>query len=60
MTSTKTSPVNVAKQSRLAAMLEEMLQQALQRGFHGTLRVECAVQDGTIQNLRRSLEQQEK
>lgn len=41
-------------------MLEDLLQQALQRGFHGTVRIECAVQDGTIQHVRRTLEQLEK
>jgi hypothetical protein len=41
-------------------MLDELLAQALQRGFHGTLKLECAVQDGTIQNLRKTVEQMER
>lgn len=51
---------NQQKSTRLIESLQELLQQALRRGFHGTLRIECAVQDGTIQHIRRSLEQMEK
>lgn len=51
---------NETKAARLAAIIEELLRQSLRRGFHGTARVEFAVQDGTIQHIRRSLEQLEK
>ena len=37
-----------------------VLEQALQRGFHGQVAVEISVQDGTIQHIRRRLEQFER
>jgi hypothetical protein len=57
---TITTNANATKADRLQEMLRELLQQALQRGFFGTARIEFVVQDGTIQHLRRSLEQMEK
>lgn len=55
-----TNPTNEAKTGRLLAALDELLKQALRRGFHGTVRLEFAVQDGVIQHVRRTLEQLEK
>lgn len=60
MNTVMTSPTNAAKAERLGIALEDLLKQALQRGFFGTLRLEAVVQDGTIQHIRRSLEQLEK
>jgi hypothetical protein len=57
---TAANPTNQHKAARAVESLQELLQQALRRGFHGTLRIECTVQDGTIQFIRRSLEQMEK
>lgn len=57
---TTATPANTTKTARLNEMLEELLEQALRRGFFGTARLEFVVQDGTIQHLRRSLEQMEK
>jgi hypothetical protein len=57
---TTMTPANATKTTRLNEMLVELLQQTLRRGFHGTARLEFVVQDGTIQHLRRSLEQMEK
>jgi hypothetical protein len=54
------TPTNQQKATRMIETLQELLQQSLRRGFHGTLRIECTVQDGTIQYIRRSVEQMEK
>ena len=60
MNTTLQQPTSQAKTTRLSAVLDELLKQSLRRGFHGTVRLEFAVQDGTIQHIRRSLEQLEK
>ena len=60
MTHEKRTPVNLEKISRLEAILAEMLGELLRRGFFGTARIELSVQDGTIQNIRRVVEQIEK
>lgn len=60
MLTTQQSPTNLAKTGRSVAMLDDLLKQALQRGFHGTVRLEITVQDGTIQHIRKGLEQLEK
>lgn len=54
------SPTNLAKMGRSVALLDDLLKQALQRGFHGTVRLEITVQDGTIQHIRKGIEQLEK
>ncbi|MCE9604576.1 MAG: hypothetical protein K8U03_06680 [Planctomycetia bacterium] len=54
------STANSVKLTRSTAALEELLKQALQRGFHGTVRLEISVQDGTIQHIRKGIEQLEK
>ena len=38
----------------------ELLAESLRRGFHGTAAVEIAVQDGTIQHIRRKVDRLEK
>ncbi|MBL9083015.1 MAG: hypothetical protein JNK76_14465 [Planctomycetales bacterium] len=60
MINAPTQTTNQAKTIRLRAMLDELLRQTLQRGFHGTAAIEIAVQDGTIQNIRRRVEQMER
>lgn len=60
MLTVQQSPTNTAKIGRSVALLDDLLKQALQRGFHGTVRLEITVQDGTIQCLRKSIEQLEK
>lgn len=57
---TTATPANTTKTTRLNELLYELLEQSLRRGFYGTARLEFVVQDGTIQNMRRSLEQMEK
>ncbi len=59
MTPTK-SPANAKKVTQLELALAEVLAQALRRGFFGTAAVELSVQDGTIQHIRRRVEQIEK
>jgi len=60
MTTLIETPVNRMKANRAVAVLSEMLGEALRRGFHGTAVLEVSIQDGTIQHIRRRLEQIEK
>jgi hypothetical protein len=59
MTTTATT-TNAMKVAQLEKALAEMLAAALKRGFFGTAAVEVCVQDGTIQHIRRKVEQIEK
>ena len=59
MTSTD-SGANAKKVNQLEKALAEMLAATLKRGFFGTAAVEVCVQDGTIQHIRRKVEQIEK
>ena len=54
------SPVNRQKVAQLEAALRQALNEALQRGFYGTVGLELSVQDGTIQQLRRRVERVER
>jgi hypothetical protein len=60
MLAAQQTPTNLAKTERSLTALDDLLKQALRRGFHGTVRLEIAVQDGTIQVIRKSIEQLEK
>jgi hypothetical protein len=61
MTTTRShTPVNQQKIALLQTALDEVLAEALRRGFHGTAAVELCVQDGTIQHIRRRVERIEK
>jgi hypothetical protein len=51
---------NVKKLARLQSIVAEMLAESLKRGFFGTARIEFTVQDGTIQHIRRMIEQIDK
>jgi hypothetical protein len=51
---------NANKTAQLEKALAEMLAVILKRGFFGTAAVEVSVQDGTIQHIRRKVEQIEK
>ena len=55
-----TTAFNYSKVQKAKAALNEMMAESLKRGFFGTARLEVAVQDGTIQHIRRSLELIEK
>lgn len=59
MTLTAT-PANRKKTAQLQAAVAEMLAEVLRRGFHGSAGVELSVQDGTIQTIRRKVEQIER
>ncbi|HZZ74194.1 MAG TPA: hypothetical protein VFE24_18305 [Pirellulales bacterium] len=51
------TPGNRQKIAQLEAAWAVLLRDTLQRGFYGTVRIELAVQDGTIQHVRRTVEQ---
>jgi len=53
-------PGNVTKVAQLESALAELLANTLKRGFYGTASVELSVQDGTIQHIRRKVEQIER
>lgn len=52
-----TTPTNLKKMAQLKETLGEMLAEVLRQGFHGSAGVELSVQDGTIQSIRRKVEQ---
>ena len=60
MTTTNITTANQRKIELAEAALNELLAESLQRGFFGTFWLELAVQDGTIQHVRRSIERIEK
>ena len=51
---------NQTKVRQAQAAWGQMLSEVLRRGYHGTIALEAVIQDGTIQHLRRRLEQIEK
>lgn len=55
-----TTPTNREKLDQIRSALSEVLASVLKRGFHGTAALEMTVQDGTIQHIRRKVEQVEK
>ena len=55
-----TTPTNRDKMTQLHAALGEILAEVLRRGFFGSAVVEVSVQDGTIQTIRRKIEQVER
>jgi hypothetical protein len=57
---TATANTNANKTMQLEKALAEMLAVILKRGFFGTAAVEVSVQDGTIQHIKRKVEQVEK
>jgi hypothetical protein len=54
------TPANSEKMDQIRSALAEMLAGVLKRGFHGTAALEMTVQDGTIQHIRRKIEQVER
>lgn len=61
MTATLDStPANRQRLRQAETAWNELLAAVLKRGFHGTASLEVSVQDGTIQHLRRRVEQIEK
>ena len=51
---------NCQKMEQIRTAMSEMLAGVLKRGFHGTAALEMTVQDGTIQHIRRKVEQVER
>lgn len=60
MTTQRLTTPNDNKASYACVVLREMLSDVLKRGFHGTAGIEIAVQDGTIQHIRRRVDRIEK
>jgi len=58
--STRATAANRTKVAHLERVLADLLAEALERGWHGRISVELAVQDGTIQDVRRRLERVER
>jgi hypothetical protein len=56
----KDSPANLTRISRLDDVWQKLLDEALERGFHGTVSVELLVADGTIQRITRTIQRVEK
>jgi hypothetical protein len=54
------TPTNKTKIDQLETALAAILAESLRRGFHGKAAIEWAVQDGTIQHIRRVVERLEK
>jgi hypothetical protein len=51
------TPANQQKLAQLQTTLGRMMREVLQRGFHGSAEVELVIHDGTIQTIRRRVEQ---
>jgi hypothetical protein len=60
MTTLAKTPANQQKMVQLRSALGEILAEVLRRGFFGAACVEVTVQDGTIQSIRRRVEQVER
>ena len=60
MRQVKPTPANQQKMEQIRLAMTEMLAGVLRRGFHGTAALEMTVQDGTIQHIRRKVEQVER
>jgi len=59
-TSLNSTRGNRTKLEQVETALAELLAETLRRGFHGKAVLELAIQDGTIQHLRRTVERIEK
>ncbi len=60
MTTIKQTNGNCVKVSQVEIALAELLTESLRRGFHGKAAIELAIQDGTIQHIRRTVERIER
>ncbi|HEX4000650.1 MAG TPA: hypothetical protein VHX65_19030 [Pirellulales bacterium] len=54
------TPTNKTKVDQLEAAMAEILSESLRRGFYGKAAIELAIQDGTIQHIRRLIERIDK
>ena len=57
MTLSQKSPSNERRIFQLKADLAEVLELALRRGFYGKVGVDLKIQDGTIQQVRKKIQQ---
>jgi hypothetical protein len=60
MTTLTDTPTNKTKVDQLETALAEILSESLRRGFYGKAAIELAIQDGTIQHIRRLIERIDK
>lgn len=60
MQSVSATSGNAKKVARLQAIVAEMLAEVLRREFYGKAAVELSIQDGTIQQIRCTVERIEK
>jgi hypothetical protein len=60
MTTAAMTNGNQTKVAQVERAWSEVLASALKRGFFGSVSLEVVIQDGTIQTLRRRIEQQER
>jgi len=60
MTTLTDTPTNKTKVDQLETALAEILSESLRRGFYGKAAIELAIQDGTIQHIRRLIERVDK
>ena len=60
MTTVKPTTGHYVKISQVELALAELLAESLRRGFHGKAAIELAIQDGTIQHIRRMVYRIEK
>ena len=60
MTNALASTVNQAKREQLDRLWQRTLEETLRRGFHGSAAIEISVHDGSIQLIRRRVEQMER
>ena len=60
MITQRQSPGNAKRLAQLQTALAHVLAETLKQGFHGTAAIEIAVQDGTIQHIRRRVERVER
>ncbi len=58
--STMQTAGNLSRTAQARSLWEESLASAQVRGFFGSVSLEATVQDGTIQNIRRRIEQIDK
>ena len=56
MTPLRETPANRKMIFQLQQVLSEILAESLQLGFHGTAEVKLKIHDGTIHEIRRTLE----
>jgi hypothetical protein len=60
METLKETPANRTRLARVDATWSAVLDEVLQRGFHGLASIELMIQDGTIQRICRTVERIEK